>query len=1015
MAQTDIKIIVEAVDQATKTLESVKTSLGGLDNVTKWVAWSVDKLSDRFTNMWKISRTEVAAAWTAISGWILYAITNVTKEFWLFESTMSGVRAVLNPTNEEFKKASELALELGASSRYTAQEAAAMQEMLAKNGVTMTQILDGAAKSSLDLAAATGANLPEAADIASSALLVFNKQLKDLPQVVNSITGTTNISKFSIQDYALAMAQGGGAASAFWVSLEDFNSSIAAISPLFQSGSDAGTSYKTFLQRLVPASDSAQDAMKKLGIMTKDGSNRFFDATGKMKSMADISQILKDATKNLSDEQKISSLSTIFGTDAMRAAAWMAKIGSEEFKKMSKEIEGTNAAENAKTRMDNLKGAIEKMNGSISTAKILLGQALAPALALGAKAVEFIADKITWLINWVNWLPEPVGNAIKLIAWITVGMVALGAVIAVAVVSLSWVWAAFLAIASATAPFIGIATAIWWAIYALYIWFEQNTGWIRDAWNGLMTTLSGLWNQHGGYIKESIRVFWDYVQMIWKIGVEMIKIIFTQGMTVIAGILTVFDGILSWSWTKIWAWIKTIFSWAWNAIWQTAQSIMGSIIDFIASAIWVDLMTKIAEWILKIEQEFQVFLGNVQWYFSGLVDSAKAWGGNMIQMFVDGIKEKVAALKAGIAQIATDISDYLGFHSPTKKWPWKDADKWMPNLIKMLGDGLASGRTVIDSRAKEISVALWKIGEKFSISTISSTLSSIADKAKSAFSNVTADIEKSVEKVKTLKSELESINTKIKELNDSKITTNKDWRWEIANRAVEIEKELAGLKKQDKLSSEDIVKMNQLERELELSRRTITQEEYRSALIESEKSETQKIIDKMVQKQVEIDKEIVKLQQLKIQKESDIKEEENLQKNLSATKIKLENQYYSLYKEHIEWVKTGISEAITLMTRLNILRNWPLLGAPTISWARASGGPVSSGKTYLVWERWPELFTADKSGTIIPNNKLWGNGWMSLTLSFWDVHITNGMNMEDFTKKIKDTIYKEFRSARLWL
>lgn len=83
-----------------------------------------------------------------------------------------------------------------------------MIEMLAKNGITTTQILDGAAKSSINLAAATGAQLSQAADIASSAMTVFGKKVEDLDQVVNSITGTTNISKFGIEDYALAMAQG---------------------------------------------------------------------------------------------------------------------------------------------------------------------------------------------------------------------------------------------------------------------------------------------------------------------------------------------------------------------------------------------------------------------------------------------------------------------------------------------------------------------------------------------------------------------------------------------------------------------------------------------------------------------------------------------------------------------------------------------------------------------------------------------------------------------------------------
>lgn len=39
---------------------------------------------------------------------------------------------------------------------------------------------------------------------------------------------------------------------------------------------------------------------------------------------------------------------------------------------------------------------------------------------------------------------------------------------------------------------------------------------------------------------------------------------------------------------------------------------------------------------------------------------------------------------------------------------------------------------------------------------------------------------------------------------------------------------------------------------------------------------------------------------------------------------------------------------------------------------RASGGPVRQGLTYMVGERGPELFVPDRSGTIVPNNKLGG-------------------------------------------
>ncbi len=45
-------------------------------------------------------------------------------------------------------------------------------------------------------------------------------------------------------------------------------------------------------------------------------------------------------------------------------------------------------------------------------------------------------------------------------------------------------------------------------------------------------------------------------------------------------------------------------------------------------------------------------------------------------------------------------------------------------------------------------------------------------------------------------------------------------------------------------------------------------------------------------------------------------------------------------------------------------------GGGGVSGARAMGGSVESGKTYLVGERGPELFTPSFSGNITPNRKL---------------------------------------------
>ena len=174
-----------------------------------------------------------------------------------------------------------LELGLDPNLKVTATEAADAIQQLVANGVPLKDVLDGAAHSTVLLANATGADFATAGNIASDVMSIFKLKTDDLAGAVSNISGVVNESKFTINDYRLALAQGGGVASAAGVSFKDFNATIAAISPLFASGSDAGTSFKTLIQDLNPKSKEAAKAMRQLGL-------EFYDANGNMKSMSDI-------------------------------------------------------------------------------------------------------------------------------------------------------------------------------------------------------------------------------------------------------------------------------------------------------------------------------------------------------------------------------------------------------------------------------------------------------------------------------------------------------------------------------------------------------------------------------------------------------------------------------------------------------------------------------------------------------------------------------------------------------
>ncbi len=371
------------------------------------------------TTMGKTFVAAAAAATVAVGAFVANGINKASD----LESKMGGIASIMGETKDAIEPLKDLILDLGMDPnlKVDATEAADAIEKLASNGLTMTQIMDGAAKSTVLLANSTGADFDTAAAVATDTMALFNISAENMQTAVDGITGVTVASKFGINDYRLALAQAGGVASATGVEFDDFNTSIAGISNYFASGSDAGTSFKTMLLRLVPSSDEAAAKMQALGLITKEGKNQFFDANGQMKSMNDISIILNQALSGLSEEQKNATLNTIFGTDAMRAAVGIAGQGEvvytdlataskelgvsiddlaqyadggiTKFEALQAQIGKTDAVESAKVRMDNFKGSMEILQGVIDTVALQIGFAFLPVLKqLADRASELITQ-----------------------------------------------------------------------------------------------------------------------------------------------------------------------------------------------------------------------------------------------------------------------------------------------------------------------------------------------------------------------------------------------------------------------------------------------------------------------------------------------------------------------------------------------------------------------------------------------------------------------------------------------
>ncbi len=324
-----------------------------------------------------------------------------------FEKSMNNVHAALRGiSGDQLEALSQAARKLGPEVGRGAKEAADGIETLALAGMSARDILGGGLEQTLRLAAANAAELGSSAALVTDVMAQFNKSTSDLEAVVNQVTGSLDASKLGFNDFKDAIAQGGGVAGAAGVSFEDFNTALAGTAALFGSGSDAGTSFKTFITTLTPKSKEAAAMMEKLGL-------DFYDATDKMKGLAEISDMLREKLGNLSDRSRTNVLNEIFGADAMRTAIGLMRLGGQAFDDLQRSIGETDAGEKLVIQLQGVEESSNRLSDAFNELKIAMGET-------GILAVfTSVQNALTSITRWFAQLPLAVRQVIVAIWGLT--------------------------------------------------------------------------------------------------------------------------------------------------------------------------------------------------------------------------------------------------------------------------------------------------------------------------------------------------------------------------------------------------------------------------------------------------------------------------------------------------------------------------------------------------------------------------------------------------------------------
>jgi TP901 family phage tail tape measure protein len=323
-----------------------------------------------------------------------------------FDSSMSKVQAATHESAGAMERLRQAALDAGADTAFSATEAAAGIENLAKAGVSTEEILSGGLMGALDLAAAGEMDVADAAEAAAGAMAQFKLEGEDVPHIADLLAAGAGKAQGEVSDMVMALKQGGTVASQTGLTIEEMTGSLAAMAEQSLLGSDAGTSFKQMLASLTPNSEKAASAMEQYGISA-------FDAQGNFVGMVELARQLEEGLGNLTQEQRMATLETIFGSDAVRAASIIYDNGAEGVGNWIEKVNDAGyAAETAAIKQDNLRGDLEKLGGALETALIGTGEGAQGPLRTLVQGAED-------LVNAFNDMPQSAKDVVAALGGIT--------------------------------------------------------------------------------------------------------------------------------------------------------------------------------------------------------------------------------------------------------------------------------------------------------------------------------------------------------------------------------------------------------------------------------------------------------------------------------------------------------------------------------------------------------------------------------------------------------------------
>lgn len=738
-----------------------------LDNSLEEVESSAKKADDGFT-MFKATLANLAAdaIMRAVDG-IKNLVGNVIELGQNFTSTMSEVSAISGATGEDFEKLEACAREYGATTVFSASNAAEALKYMSLAGWDADQSTS-ALGGVLNLAAASGMELGAASDMVTDYLSAFAMEAGDAAYFADLLSYAQSHSNTTAEALGEAYKNCAANLNAAGQDVETVTSLLEGMANQGYKGSEAGTAMAAIMRDIT-------NGMKDGAIKIGETSVAVMDAQGNFRDLTDILTEVEAATNGMGDAERAVALSSTFTADSTKGLNLILNEGMDNIAGYEEELRGASgsAEEMANIMNDNLSGDVAAMNSAFEELGLKIYDALESKLRAG---VQFITNGVIPAIEWLGGhIPEVtiavsgLGAVIAAMNWGTIsskiamvkgalvklaaalGGVSLPAIAIIAVITA--VALAFTNLWKNNEEFRNKITAIWDGIKAKFNEFGQG---IVDRLNALGFEFED--------ITEVMKAVWDgFCEVLAPIfeGVfQQISNILNEALDILTGLFDIFAG---------------IFTGDWDMVWQGVQEVFGAVWDFVVATFenWISTFTSLADTVLgwfgtdwetvwtSVKTFFSDTWNAISSFFSGILTGIKTfftdtW--NAIVSFFSGILSGIYSSITGtmteIHDTFTNIWDSItGFLSGA----WETIKNIVTVGIMAVKEIISAAFQIITlpfrfiwENCKDTVLSIWEtiksvIGEKIDavkekITTVTTAISNVASAAWNAISSTASSL-----------------------------------------------------------------------------------------------------------------------------------------------------------------------------------------------------------------------------------------------------------------------------------